>query len=94
MERVPGSKGRGWLSDIIICRCEGVRLHQILSSIEDGANSIQGIKKRCRVGMGYCQGRTCQPVIREVLINKLGSNPIERTSKIQSPIRPVLFRDL
>lgn len=82
------------MNDIIICRCEGVLLDEILVAIDDGANSVQGIKKRCRVGMGYCQGRTCQPVLRQILISKYGSNPIEQTSKIQSPIRPVLLRDL
>lgn len=82
------------MSKIVICRCEGVSLDEILVAIHDGANSVQGIKKRCRVGMGYCQGRTCQPVIRDILINKLGSNEIEQTQKTQSPIRPVLLSEL
>lgn len=82
------------MNKLIVCRCEGVYLDEILESIQDGATSVQGIKKRCRVGMGYCQGRTCQPVVRDLLINKIGSNSIEQTQKTQSPIRPMVLSEL
>ncbi|MDF2679466.1 MAG: hypothetical protein K0R47_656, partial [Brevibacillus sp.] len=53
------------MEDVIICRCEGIRLSEILSSIREGASAVPGVKKRNRAGMGYCQGRVCQRVINE-----------------------------
>lgn len=77
------------LDEILICRCEGVSLAKVLQSIEDGATSVQGIKKRCRVGMGYCQGRTCQPIVRDVLIEKVGANTVTQIQTAQPPVRPI-----
>lgn len=82
------------MNKVIVCRCEGVYFDEIVNAINDGATSVQGIKRRCRVGMGYCQGRTCQPVIRDLLISMVGSNSLEQIQRTQSPIRPVLLRDL
>lgn len=44
--------------------------------------------------MGYCQGRTCQPVIRDILIEEIGSNSIDQIQKVQAPIRPILMDEL
>ncbi|SFE56384.1 (2Fe-2S)-binding protein [Alteribacillus iranensis] len=84
------------MSDVIICRCEGVCLNQITEAIDQGASSVPGIKKRVRVGMGYCQGRVCQPVVRQILESELKEDsktkpPLQRA---QSPVRPVLLGDI
>lgn len=75
--------------DLVICRCEGVSLKEMLKAIQNGATSVQGIKKRCRLGMGICQGRTCQPVVRDYLIMYQGTCSIEHIQKVQTPIRPI-----
>lgn len=77
------------MNELVICRCEGVSLKEILEAINNGATSVQGIKKRCRLGMGICQGRTCQPVVRDFLIMEQGSCSIEHIQKVQTPIRPI-----
>jgi len=82
------------MNDMIICRCEGVYLSEILEAIEDGASSVPGIKKRVRVGMGYCQGRVCQPVVRDILESKLNTDIKPPLQRAQSPVRPVLLRDI
>ncbi|WP_144460754.1 (2Fe-2S)-binding protein [Siminovitchia fortis] len=81
------------MSDMIICRCEGVCLSEILNAMDEGADSVPGIKKRVRVGMGYCQGRVCQPIVREIIESKKGKQapPLQHA---QAPVRPVLLSDI
>ena len=60
------------MKDMIICRCEGVYLSDILEAVIEDANSVPGVKKRKRPGMGYCQGRRCVPTIRKIMAQELG----------------------
>lgn len=67
-------------NELIICRCEGVRLEQIRKSIRhSGVKTINQIKKLTRAGMGPCQGRTCAALIETILAAAakmpLGSEP-------------------
>jgi len=57
----------------IICRCERISLGEIKDVInrECGARSINGVKKRCRPGMGTCQGGFCEPQVLEILAKEL-----------------------
>lgn len=57
----------------IICRCERVSLGEIKDVIHRacGATSINGVKKRCRPGMGTCQGGFCEPQILDILAKEL-----------------------
>lgn len=64
----------------IVCRCERVSLGEIKDVIHRacGATSINGVKKRCRPGMGTCQGGFCEPQILDILAKELniGRNQI------------------
>ena len=82
------------MNDMIICRCEEVWLSEVLDSIEDGASSMPGVKKRVRVGMGYCQGRVCQPMVSNILESKVGNEVKPHFQRAQNPVRPVLLRDI
>jgi len=82
------------MNDMIICRCEDVWLSEILDAVEDGARSMPGIKKRVRVGMGYCQGRVCQPIISNVLETKEVNEAESHLQRAQNPIRPILLKDI
>ena len=57
--------------DIIICRCEDITLGEIRQCIEDGATTLDEIKRILRCGMGPCQGTTCMPLIRRELARYL-----------------------
>jgi bacterioferritin-associated ferredoxin len=53
--------------DIIICRCEDVSLDELHNILDEGYKSIEEIKRILRVGMGACQGNTCNLLVqREV----------------------------
>ena len=37
-----------------------------------GARTVDGVKRRCRAGMGRCQGGFCCPRVAEILSEELG----------------------
>ena len=57
----------------IICRCENITEGEIIDSIRRpvGATTVDGVKKRCRPGMGRCQGGFCGPRVQEILAREL-----------------------
>ena len=62
--------------DLIICRCEGVKLGPIQSAISrSGAQTVNQVKKLTRAGMGFCQGRTCAKVVESILATE-GNSPL------------------
>lgn len=63
----------------IVCRCEAVSEGEILDSIRRncGATTIKGVKRRCRPGMGKCQGGFCQAIVLDILAKELNKKPEE-----------------
>ena len=53
----------------IICRCESITEGEIVDSIKRsfGVLSLDGVKRRCRPGMGRCQGGFCGPKVQEII---------------------------
>ncbi len=53
----------------IVCRCEQISEGEIIDAITRplGAVSMDGVKRRCRAGMGRCQGGFCTPRTMELL---------------------------
>ena len=67
----------------IICRCETIPEREIINAIHApvGANTVDGVKFRCRPGMGRCQGGFCRPRVIEILSRELGKSYEEITKK-------------
>ena len=63
----------------IVCRCETVPEAEIVASIrrQPGAVSVEGVKRRCRAGMGRCQSGFCQSRVVAILARELGCDPSE-----------------
>ena len=57
----------------IICRCETISEKEIVDAIHApvGANTVDGVKFRCRPGMGRCQGGFCRPRVIDILSREL-----------------------
>lgn len=76
--------------DLIICRCEEITEGEIKKAIRSGARTITGIKRRTRAGMGLCQGRTCQNLVRKLLAKetnqKLGGL---KPPTVRPPVRAI-----
>lgn len=57
----------------IVCRCETVPEAEIVAAIrrQPGAVSVEGVKRRCRAGMGRCQSGFCQSRVVAILAREL-----------------------
>lgn len=55
-----------------ICRCETVSEAEVVEAIKRGAVTRDGVKRRVRAGMGFCQGNYCAPKVRALLARELG----------------------
>ena len=57
----------------IICRCEEITEGEIIDSIKRafGPITLDGVKRRCRPGMGRCQGGFCGPRVQEIIAREL-----------------------
>lgn len=60
----------------IICRCESITEGEIVDSIKRsfGSITLDGVKRRCRPGMGRCQGGFCGPKVQEIIARELEIN--------------------
>ena len=58
----------------IVCRCETVTEGEIVDAIHRPIvpRSVDAIKRRCRAGMGRCQGGFCSPRVHAILARELG----------------------
>lgn len=63
----------------IVCRCETVPEAEIVAAIRrrPGAVSVEGVKRRCRAGMGRCQSGFCQSRVVAILAHELRCKPSE-----------------
>lgn len=82
--------------DVIVCRCEEITAGEIRDAIRNRkATSVTEVKRRCRAGMGLCQGRTCEKLVSRILTEELGSAPGTITgSTKRPPVRPTTFGEL
>ncbi len=78
------------MCDEIICRCEEVTRSEIEAAIEDGAVTMNELKRFTRAGMGLCQGRTCRRLTERILAEKTGM-PLKdiAPATYRQPVRPV-----
>ena len=75
--------------ELIICRCEGVRLGRIIESIHhQGAETVNQVKKLTRAGMGLCQGKTCSGLVETLLRDEI-SEFREEAFRNRPPLRSV-----
>jgi len=52
--------------DTIVCRCERITAGTIRELIRKGYRDVNEVKAVTRAGMGACQGKTCQPLIKRL----------------------------
>lgn len=66
----------------IVCRCETVTEGQIRMALRSPipVYTIDGVKRRCRAGMGRCQGSFCSPVVMR-LISEAAGIPFDQVRK-------------
>jgi len=76
--------------DTIICRCEDVTLGDIKRLLEEGYETIDELKLKSRCGMGSCQGRTCRPLLIDIISDYKGIDKSKvKLSTFRPPTKPI-----
>jgi len=88
--------------DVIVCRCEEVRLGDLLRGIADGYGAPEMLKRATRISMGACQGRVCRPMYRAFWQSHQSASPasastasvgyvgVDKDSRASLPVNQVL----
>jgi len=63
--------------ETVVCRCEDITFGTIKKGIANGYTSPKALKSFARLSMGNCQGRTCGPVVDDILSLLTGKHPGE-----------------
>jgi len=75
---------------IIVCRCEDLTLDEVEKTIDMGYTDLEELRKKLRIGMGPCQGRSCLPIVMRILERKTGKRILkESLPTSRPPIIPV-----
>ncbi|MFN2273055.1 MAG: FAD-dependent oxidoreductase, partial [Anaerolineae bacterium] len=54
------------MDDVMVCRCERVRVGEIRALIRSGVRDMNAIKAVTRAGMGACGGKACTNLIKQL----------------------------
>jgi glycerol-3-phosphate dehydrogenase len=67
---------------IIVCRCEEVSRGEIRDALHRSipCDTVDGVKRRVRPGMGRCQGGFCGPLVAQIIAEEL-KIPVENVRK-------------
>lgn len=67
---------------VIVCRCEEVSKGEIIAALNRSVpcDSVDGVKRRVRPGMGRCQGGFCGPLVAK-LISEVKGIPLKQVIK-------------
>ena len=76
--------------DTIVCRCEEVTAGEVRRVIAGGVTELDSLKQWTRVGQGPCQGRTCGPILAQMIAQQAG-RPIAESGvfHVRPPAKPV-----
>jgi bacterioferritin-associated ferredoxin len=76
--------------DLVICRCEEITRGEIKEVIRNGIQTLNGVKRITRAGMGLCQGQTCQQLVARILAEELGLSAADiDPTTARGPVRPL-----
>lgn len=68
----------------IICSCRDISEAEIQSAIRRGAHTLDGVKRRCGVLMGQCQGSRCLKKVLEIMADEMGCSVNEIPKEARS----------
>ncbi|MFB4168210.1 (2Fe-2S)-binding protein [Virgibacillus sp. JSM 102003] len=81
--------------DILICRCEEVMLSELKAGINEGLTTAKALKLKTRAGMGICQGKTCRPLIEQIVAHYTDKEiPDGSDLTFTYPVRPLSLAEL
>lgn len=79
----------------MLCRCYETTLEDVEAAIENGARTVNDVKRATRAGMGLCQGIYCVPQLTALIAAKTGQ-PIAQIAPMTArpPARLVTLANL
>ncbi|MDV6250536.1 NAD(P)/FAD-dependent oxidoreductase [Vibrio sp. EA2] len=86
LSSVPTPAWEDVADDTVICRCEDITMGDIRKAMELGLDSVSLLKRGTRIGMGRCQGRTCSPILNDILT---ANNLTATSTSVRFPVKPV-----
>ena len=80
----------------MVCRCEQVRERDLAEAMDRGVpcTTVDGLKRRTRAGMGWCQGRFCRPRVAAWMEERLGHPVTPEDDATRSGVHRVEGKDL
>lgn len=86
-EEITGYSGE---EDYTFCRCEEITCEEVRDMMAEGFQSLTALRRCSRVGMGVCQGRFCQNMLREEFAEEVSGRVGEMgIFRVRPPVRPV-----
>jgi thioredoxin reductase/bacterioferritin-associated ferredoxin len=74
----------------MVCRCEEITMGEIRRQLANGFDTVSGIKKATRCGMGHCQGRICGPILSDMIGAFTQRRPeVVGITSARAPVKPV-----
>ena len=75
----------------IVCRCEQISRGEVKAALHRSipCDTLDGVKRRVRPGMGRCQGGFCGPLVLQIIAEETGK-PLEEIEK-STPGGELLF---
>ncbi len=66
----------------IVCRCEQISRGEVIAALHRSVpcDTLDGVKRRVRPGMGRCQGGFCGPLVLQIIAKELGK-PLDQIGK-------------
>jgi len=88
--KVPDHAVASIADEAVVCRCEDLTMGDIRKAISEGHDTPGAIKRALRVGMGNCQGRTCGPMLHDIL-SLYARKPGREIPpfSVRTPVKPV-----
>lgn len=77
-------------SAYVACRCEDISMADVVLALQNGARTLNDVKRRTRAGMGPCQGIYCMPAVAALVAEATGI-PISQVEPmtLRPPVRMV-----
>lgn len=80
--------------DFVVCRCENVYYSDLMKIMDKGAHNSRELKLKSRAGMGFCNSRTCGPLLESMTNDMNNASPDYVHLRSQPPIRTISLSDL
>ena len=83
--------------ETLLCRCEDISIAQVTTTVDrlSPMADASAIKHRCRIGMGLCQGRSCEHALVRHIATARGCDP-DAVGRFRPrfPARPIPMDEL